>query len=487
MICSYCVFIMPDDSKYCPSCGRPTPLVGDVVDVIRTPQAVVISTLPPAVETNASVASLPSAKPQTPHADIELQLSTANIHRLRKEWDKAADMCATVLEMEPSNPTAHSLLGDICKEQNRLEDAHRWYRMAVTLKPNASDQTKLKTVEALLAKKQSGGTQVLNQKIVLPVHADGSVVSGTTQLAGVSPRRWLKAITLVSVVFMGITVVVLGAFQMGKRQNSALPKPLPATSYNSNLTPAPLPNQRPTVSPAPLNPPPSTPPSSEGGTGFLPDKPRSGTPQTQPSTNPPTPPSVGSSSPTLPGLKPATVLSVMEHPTAIQLKAPEESSDDTTHLPGEMWIGNIQKDAKLPQAIIEIESPLKDKEALNDDQKRLILRNVYRAAERVSKAEPSLTALGFMVMANGDKPSERTPLFYAELEPKSLASIDIEKASMISMTEGLRDHKWVNTLDVTPSSPQVASTPSKTPPAQPTAPKPYVYIEFAPTKSSTKN
>jgi len=177
----------------------------------------------------------------------------------------------------------------------------------------------------------------------------------------------------------------------------------------------------------------------------------------------------------------------MEHPTAIQLKAPEESSGDATHLPGEMWIGNIQKDAKLPQAIIEIESPLKDKEALNDDQKRLILRNVYRAAERVSRAEPSLTALGFMVMANGDKPSERTPLFYAELEPKSLASIDIEKASMISMTEGLRDHKWVNTLDVTPSSPQVASTPSKTPPAQPTAPKPYVYIEFAPTKSSTKN
>ncbi len=473
MVCTYCVFIMPDDSKYCAKCGRPTPLVGESVDVIRTSQEIILSTLPPEIEAKAPTFAPPASKSALSHADIERQLSSANIHRLRKEWDKAAELCATVLEAEPSNPTAHSLLGDICKEQNRLEDAHRWYRMAVALKPNPSDEAKLKSVTAALAKKQRGGTQVLNQKIALPVHADGSVVAGTTQLAGVSPRKWLKAITLVSVIFMGITIVALGAFQIGKRQNRATPKPFPVTNSATNLNPAPLSNQRPLTTPAPATLPPSIPPSSEGGTGFAPDRANNAAPQTRPA---PTPsPTTGGTSSLLPGLQPATVLSVMERPTTIQLKTPDESKDDATRLPGEMWIANIQKDAKLPQAIVEIDSPLKDKETLTDDQKRLIVRNVFRAAERVATSEPSLKALGFMVMTDGEKPSDRKPLFFAELDTKSLAKVDIEKASLTAMTEGLRDHKWASELNAPPPSPQIASKP----PVQPAAPKPYVYIELA--------
>lgn len=478
MVCSYCVFIMSDDSKYCPKCGRPTPLVGEAADVIRTPQEAYKS---PASLEAATESPKPAPSPFHPVAsptEIERKLSSANVHRLRKEWDKAAEDCAAILEAEPSNPVAHSLLGDICKEQDKLEDARRWYRMATALRPSASDEAKLKSVEEALAKKRRGGTQVLNQRIALPVHADGSVVSGTTRLAGVSPRKWLRAITLVSVAFMGITVVALGAFQMGKRQNGAAPKQfVPATSAPS---PAALPSQRPISTPAPITTPPSVPPNSEGGTGFAPDRPANGTIRPQPSPNPVAPKQGGESS-ALPGLNPAAVLSVMERPTAIQLKAPDEGDGDATRLPGGMWIANIQRDAKLPQAIVEIGSSLKEKEPLTEDQKRLILRNVYRAAERVAKSDATLKALGFMVMGEGEKPSEKKPLLLAEMATKSLANLDIENAAAPAMQQALRDHKWASELNAPPA--QSAAAPPKTPPAQPASPKPYVYIELAPTKN----
>ncbi len=489
MVCSYCVYIMPDDSKYCPHCGRPTPLVGDVVDVIRSSQEIPIPTsfvpihpvklAPPPEEAD----SAPS-RPQMSEAEVERQLSAANLHRLRKEWEKAMEICATILEAVPTNATAHSLLGDICREQNRLEDAHRWYRMAVTLKPNPSDDDKLKQVEALLAKKQSGGTQHLNPKMALPVHADGSVVSGTTQLGGVSPRRWLKAITLVSVVFMGVTVIALGAFQMGKRQNNGTPKALSTTSsFTPSTNPVSMqPQQRPMITtPAPYSPPPPvTTPTNEGGSGFAPDRTPSMHPQTP--ANAPNTPANGNGSSALPGLKPATVLTVMEHPTTIQLKSPEEDNKgDATHLPGDMWIANIQKDAKLPQAIVEVDSTLASKETLTEDQKRLILRNVYRSAQRVVKTDPTLKAVGLMVMSSGEKPNERTPLFFAEVETKALANMDIEKTPLNTMTEGLRDYKWASDLATPPTNQVVANTPKA--PAPPATPKPYVYIEFAPTKN----
>jgi tetratricopeptide repeat protein len=83
-------------------------------------------------------------------------LARANLLRMRGRWAEAADLCVDVLRLNPNNPTAHSLLGDIYQDQGRPDEAAHWYQLALELNPGSeADRAKLaRTDEMLEARRQ---------------------------------------------------------------------------------------------------------------------------------------------------------------------------------------------------------------------------------------------------------------------------------------------------------------------------------------------
>lgn len=87
----------------------------------------------------------------TPAPEGGAALSYANLLRMRGQWSEAADQCTAVIRGDPSNATAHSLLGDIYQDQDRLEEARHWYRQALELNPTGSgDKAKLARIDEAL-------------------------------------------------------------------------------------------------------------------------------------------------------------------------------------------------------------------------------------------------------------------------------------------------------------------------------------------------
>lgn len=65
--------------------------------------------------------------------DAAQLLSEANLHRLRGEWPQAEAKCRQALALDPTDPAAHALLGDISAVQQRTDEAIRSYRAALEL------------------------------------------------------------------------------------------------------------------------------------------------------------------------------------------------------------------------------------------------------------------------------------------------------------------------------------------------------------------
>lgn len=79
---------------------------------------------------------------------LERLLAEANLARLRSHWPDAEAGCVMVLRADPNNLHAHSLLGDIYRDQGRFDDALQWYRLALDLAPSsAADREKLLRLE----------------------------------------------------------------------------------------------------------------------------------------------------------------------------------------------------------------------------------------------------------------------------------------------------------------------------------------------------
>jgi len=84
---------------------------------------------------------------QEPANDIYLMVVKANVLRLRHQLELAEAQCGEVLQRDPNNAAAHSVLGDIARDRNQLRDAMQWYKMALDLNPgNAADRAKLEAV-----------------------------------------------------------------------------------------------------------------------------------------------------------------------------------------------------------------------------------------------------------------------------------------------------------------------------------------------------
>jgi len=89
----------------------------------------------------------PAESSAAPESDVYLMLMTANVLRLRRQWELAEAKCSEVLSREPGNPAAYSVLGDISRDRGNARDAIEWYKLALDRDPtSAADRAKLESM-----------------------------------------------------------------------------------------------------------------------------------------------------------------------------------------------------------------------------------------------------------------------------------------------------------------------------------------------------
>jgi len=122
MKCPQCGSGLPDDVRVCPECGAPTK--------------------------QARANDIPARA----EAEINVLLAQANLSRLRRDYELAMTQCVEVLRRYPNNVSAHSLLGDIYRDQAAYAEALAWYRLALQLDPaGAADREKISELEHKLS------------------------------------------------------------------------------------------------------------------------------------------------------------------------------------------------------------------------------------------------------------------------------------------------------------------------------------------------
>ncbi len=112
--CNSCNAIVDDVDSICPNCGK------QVVDV---------------------------------QAQVRRLLMNANLHRIRGEYASAIDACTEVLRLKTDDAEVHSLLGDIYESSGKLDEAAKWFQMAIDLRPDSAlDAAKLDRVRTKMQK-----------------------------------------------------------------------------------------------------------------------------------------------------------------------------------------------------------------------------------------------------------------------------------------------------------------------------------------------
>ncbi len=149
---------------------------------------------------------------------FDADLARANLMRVRGDYRKAEEICLQILVNNPKSASTHTLLGDICSDQGRLEQAAQWYEMSLDLDPGSLvDRQKLDDVRAQIQERDH--------------------ISSVTQLG--LPDS--KLITPKWMVVSGISIVVVAiaigyAIKLGGLDYSSGPQvvrtPIKATSVN---------------------------------------------------------------------------------------------------------------------------------------------------------------------------------------------------------------------------------------------------------------
>jgi tetratricopeptide (TPR) repeat protein len=166
---------------------------------------------------------------------LHQRLSQANLSRQRGQWNEAIEHCVAVLRAQPGDAAAHSLLGDIYRDQGKYEDAIHWYRTALDLHPNAADRAKLQEMEQKRGGPQQSPGRLKPAGQALPPHRTGPFPVGTVQLMGLEPQRWLRGMTLVALGFTGLMLMLL-ILQRTHPKSAPIPQPYPAPSALPSTT-----------------------------------------------------------------------------------------------------------------------------------------------------------------------------------------------------------------------------------------------------------
>lgn len=125
--CEDCKLVLEDDVRFCPSCGKGVALDRRLVT--------------------------------TTSAEVGALLTSANLHRIRSEWDEAVADATEALKIDPENPDIASLLGSIYEQRRMFGDAIIWYEMAVDLNPSSDeDRSRLERVKQHIAEQRKNRT-----------------------------------------------------------------------------------------------------------------------------------------------------------------------------------------------------------------------------------------------------------------------------------------------------------------------------------------
>jgi hypothetical protein len=393
-------------------------------------------------------------------SDVNGLLTKANLHRLRNEWKEAIDCCVAVLRAQPGNQTAHSLLGDLYRDQGRLDEAIQWYRMAIELRPNPSDEAKLVQVErernqlmAEDAHRQQQGYGPAPEAAAAA--ADADLKAGTVNLMGVSPHRWLRGIWVVSLSFLVIALIALvnlhsnrhpasagrnahlsGGFGGG---NSLLPPVKPGSGFASAV---PFPDRNPGGMTEPGI------PSQNQGAG-----------RTRAAEPPPI-------------LQTAPVVNVAPLPANGLVNAPRDPSSLSTRsslqpmaLTGGLSIERTQSLGDGTVAVL-VAAPATLAGDTGPAARELILRNLYRAARTgLAESETYTHATVFIqVPASGD--TGEIAIAEATVNREGATSAKPDTDSLESLSSHLTGLKWPGQTTPPSDSPDTGAAP--TPPADDT-------------------
>jgi len=200
--CKDCRIVLDDDVRFCPKCGKDL-----------------------APDAHAS-------KPG--ESNVESLLASANLHKIRSEWEAAIADATDALRIDPRNPDIASLLGDIYADQEMLDEALVWYQMALELNPDSeADRERLnrlsKEIAARRRKERTGSFAAFERHT----------------------KIWTLSLAAVFVLLV-ITALAMTLIK-GKPQEEPVPKPA-ATVQPRSAPPAaePAPSQ-PTIAPAPTD------------------------------------------------------------------------------------------------------------------------------------------------------------------------------------------------------------------------------------------
>ena len=112
--CEDCKIILEDEVRFCPKCGKG---VGAGREGGR------------------------------PDVRLGALVTSANVHRVRQEWDAAVCDATCALEIDPNNAQVASVLALIYEQRGNADEASVWYRIALELDPqNAANRARLERV-----------------------------------------------------------------------------------------------------------------------------------------------------------------------------------------------------------------------------------------------------------------------------------------------------------------------------------------------------
>lgn len=359
MICKHCASNVKSDCRYCPHCGMECPAEPETVPATATAL----------VPTSHGLAVAPLTS-----SELHNLLTQGNLYRQRGKWEQAIDCCITVLRADPGNPTAHALLGEIYYGQGKIHDAVHWFRLAVELHPNPNDVARLRQIEAEIRRSEGRG-ELIAQKgkpPLSPIHADGGYSTGTAQLMGLPPRKWLHVITAISLSFTGMMLLALMASRgLRKAPAQTLPSSTLPASALPRLNSSRMSNE--TASAVT----PKWEPALPSNAALM-DKNRDAA---QPKQKP---------VPTEKPLPLAPILGVRSLPpdslTKISPPAPPAEPADTKPetqslaLPNGMTLAGTHRDPVSQAVSLLVVAPAQNGDALSAAQRETMLRNVYRAS-----------------------------------------------------------------------------------------------------------
>jgi len=169
--CLKCQATIPPHSKVCPKCGAP-----------------------------ANIHAAANPAPLDDEDTVHFLLLNAHLLQIRGDLEGARSECIKALRTNPDSIEAHTLLGDICKSEGKIEEAANWYKLALDLNPD--NRTNLQKLEQLAARKAASAPILSNETEKAAPSDDSSPKKTSTFTIQTALTILVCALTLALIVIL---------------------------------------------------------------------------------------------------------------------------------------------------------------------------------------------------------------------------------------------------------------------------------------------